>query len=285
MQTPLEKKHLPTAHKWFIAASLSLALFLLYTAIYSTGILFIPTLQQEQWLLHRPITRLDCVLSVWEVLGNANWSIFILLALGLACLYLGYRRRILPYLLLLFLLGIGIEILGKQLFLQPIPHSIYVGMGSLHCPQLESQPPSDQLKAGLGLWWKLPQIPSNLVSNARDGATSPFGKNDDISPQYGYPSGHALRWSFLGLIASWLAYTHIRQSILRPLFIALSLTITLGGGIVQFYIGNHLSIDVVAGDLLGISFACCAIGLLLLNSAKSPRGTPCEYPLADTRGR
>lgn len=260
----------PTTHKWFLAASVSLALFLLYTIIYSTGVLLTSTLQQEQWLLHRPITRLDCVLNAWEVLGNFHWSIFIVLALGLGCLYFGYRKRILPYLLLLFLLGVGIEILGKLVFFQPIPHSIYVGMGSLHCPQLEGQPRSVELKAGLGLWWKLPHTPADLVSSARDGATLVLGSNGNIYPQQGYPSGHALRWSFLGIIASWLAHRHIKQGILRVFFMTVSLAIAFGGGFAQFYLGNHLSIDVVAGDLLGMSLASCAIVLLLLNNGLLP---------------
>jgi len=105
----MQLKRIPGARLWFLAAMLLLVLFIIYTAVFSTGALLYPNLQLEQLLLHRPLTGIDCVLFEWRQFGEAWFSLLLTLALGIACLFLGYRRRTLPCLLLLLLLGVGIE--------------------------------------------------------------------------------------------------------------------------------------------------------------------------------
>jgi hypothetical protein len=128
-------KTIPPTHKWFGLAIVLLALFLLSTAIFLTGALLSPTLHLEQWLLHRPLTGMDCVFHQWKRFGEVPWSLFLTFILGIGCLWLGYRRRVLPYLFLLMLLCIGSEAVGKQIFPQPVPVSLESGMGNLKCPQ------------------------------------------------------------------------------------------------------------------------------------------------------
>ena len=93
-----------------------LAFFLLYTAIFLTGALLSPTLRLEQWLLHRPLTGIDWVLHQWKKFGEVPMSLFFTFLLGIGCLWLGYRRRVLPYLLLLMVLGIGSEAVENKSF-------------------------------------------------------------------------------------------------------------------------------------------------------------------------
>ena len=100
-------KSLPPAHKWFGLAIVLLALFLLYTALFLTGTMLLPTLHLEQWLLHRPLTGIDCVFHQWKRFGEVPWSLVITFIIGMGCLWLGYRRRVLPYLFLLMLLCVG----------------------------------------------------------------------------------------------------------------------------------------------------------------------------------
>ncbi len=79
-------KNIPTPHKWFFGAFVLLALFLIYTVIFSTGVLTDMTLQQEQWLLHRPLTQFDCVTRQWRDLGEVQVSVPLTLLLLGACL-------------------------------------------------------------------------------------------------------------------------------------------------------------------------------------------------------
>ncbi len=260
-------KHTSTAHKWFWAAFVLLAFFLVYTAIFSSGVLLNLTLQLEQWLLHRPLTGVDCIFRVWARVGEVSFSLLFTLLLGIGCLLLGYRRRVLPCLLLLLLLGAGVEFEGKQLFPQPLPVSLRLGIDSLQCPQIEGQPYSMKLLVLLGIWWKVPEIPPEGVRNGQYSATTPFTLNN-APPDYSYPSGHAIRWGFLGLVACWLVWRHMSRGILRVLrwlLMAFALAVAFGGGFAQFYIGFHLATDLIAGYLLGASTACYAIGLLLRN--------------------
>src|SRR2546427_9934261 len=114
-------KTLPPAHKWFGLALVLVAFSLLYTAIFLTGALLAPTLSLEQWLLHRPLTGIDCVFHQWKRFGEVPMSLFFTFLLGIGCLWLGYRRRVLPYLLHLMLLCICSEVVGKQILPQPVP--------------------------------------------------------------------------------------------------------------------------------------------------------------------
>src|SRR6266567_6563106 len=112
----MQLKRLPTAYKWFVTALLLLGIFIIFTLIFSTGRMLYPTLYIEQWLLHRPLARVDCVFTEWKQLGMVGFSLFFTLVLGVVCLLLGYRWRVLPLLFLLLLLGVGTEYGGKQIF-------------------------------------------------------------------------------------------------------------------------------------------------------------------------
>lgn len=270
MNIPL--KTISLAYRWFIMAGVLLACFLAATVILVTGRLTIPTLQLEQWLLQRPITNFDCIITQWILLGEAPFGIFLVLVLALASLALGYRRRVFLLLPLLFLLGIGVEYAGKQYLAQPVPDAVQLGMDSLGCPQIEDQPRSLKLLVLMGMWWQAPPIAAKHIHWAQDAATAPL-IGVRAYADYGYPSGHAMRWIFIGLIACWLAWRHIRNRILRWLLMALALAAAFGGGFGQFYTGHHLITDLLGGYLLGASLACCAIGLLLLNDTKSRRTT------------
>lgn len=261
---------------WFVCGIFLLILAGIYTAIFATGVFLYPMLHVEQQLVQRPITGVDCVFSQWARLGQIDISIFLTLLLGIVCLLLGYRRRVLPYLLLLLLLGVGIEYVGKQVFPQPVPDQLNAGLISLRCPQLARQPRSVRWSVAVGMWWEAPKIPPRRVEIAHYAAIAPLIIDDDATINYGYPSGHALRWSFLGLVACWLCQRHIRRRLPHALLVALTLLITFGGGFAQFYIGNHLGTDVIIGYLLGLSAACCAIGLLRRNQKQCVVQPPIE---------
>ncbi len=135
----MQLKRIPTSRLWFLAALVLLALFGIFTIIFSTGVLLYPTLHIEQWLLHRPLTAIDCVFVEWKQLGEVGASLLGTLVLGGVCVLLGYRRRMLPFLFLLLLLGVGVEYGGKQYFPQVVPANTQFGMNSLACPQMWRQ--------------------------------------------------------------------------------------------------------------------------------------------------
>jgi membrane-associated phospholipid phosphatase len=260
-------KTLPPAYKWFGLAFVLLVLLLLYNAFFLTGALLSPSLYLEQWLLHRPLTGIDCVFHQWKRFGEVPMSLFFTFILGIGCLLLGYRRRLLFYLLLLMLLCIGVEAIGKQIFPQPVPVSLESGMGNLRCPQVS---PNSSLalesELVLGMWWVAPPAPALRVQQTRVSANTPFTLADTAT-YYGYPGGHATRWMFLGLILTWIVWKHVKKRMLRSLLLVIALAIAFGGGLMLVYIGSHLATDLLAGYLLGASAACCAIGLLANNMA------------------
>lgn len=268
------------SRRWLVAAVAFLLLFAAFTAVVVKGALLYPTLTIEQWLLHRPLTRIDCVFSEWKLLGETLASLILLGGLGLICFALGYRRRVLFYLVILLLIGAGVETLGKDTYYQPVPISVQNGINSLACPQLWRRPTSVKLLVGLGLWWEAPHPHPRRIAAERASATVPLSLNQDAYPAAGYPSGHALRWLFLGLIACWLSWRWIRRRWLRALLITLALAIGFGGGFSIFYIGQHLFSDLIGGYLLGAALACCAIGLLLVNERPKSVGTDLSRPEA-----
>src|SRR5260221_11780131 len=154
----MQLRRLLVAHKWFVVSLLLLGVFAIFTFIFSTGILLYPTLYVERWLLHRPLTGIDCVFGEWKQLGEVGFSLFFTLVLGVVCLVLGYRRRILPLLFCLLLLGVGAEYVGKQIFPQIIPINTQFGTPSLACPQLRRETRSERLMGAVGMWWK-PYLP------------------------------------------------------------------------------------------------------------------------------
>ncbi len=280
MSATSPKKQSIASRRWFGAACAFLLLFLAFTALVVRGALLYPTLSIEQWLLHRPLTAADCVFSEWKLLGEAPASAILLLGLGLLCLALGYRRRVLIYLLVLLLLGVGVETLGKATYYQPVPLTVQNGINSLACPQLWKRPASVKLLVGLGLWWEAPPARPRRSAAERASAVTPLTFNQDAYAATGYPSGHALRWLFLGLVACWLAWRWLRRRWLRAILMALTLAIAFGGGFSLFYIGQHLFSDLIGGYLLGAALACCAIGVLLQNERPKSVGTHLIAPQA-----
>lgn len=260
----------PVAGKWFVWTLLLLVLFGIFTAILATGLLLYPTLYVERWLLHRPLTGVDCVFFEWKLLGEVGFSLFFTLVLAIVCLLLGYRRRVLLYLFLLLLVGVGAEYVGKNQFPQIIPANTQFGINSLACPQIWKQSRSVKLEVALGMWWKAPPVHTRRVENEQYSASAPFIFDDNAMVAFGYPSGHTLRWDFLGLVACWLCWRHVKKRALRMLLMAIALAVAVGGGFAQFYIGQHLSTDLVGGYVLGTGLACCAIGLLLINQRNGP---------------
>ncbi|HEY6406223.1 MAG TPA: phosphatase PAP2 family protein, partial [Ktedonobacteraceae bacterium] len=150
-------------------------------------------------------------------------------------------------------------------FPQVIPVNTQFGSNSLSCPQMWNQPRSVKIMVGMGMWWEAPPARPGRIRNEHFSATAPLIFDEQASVVNGYPSGHAIRWSFLALIACWLIWRHIKYRLLRILLMAVALAIAFGGGFAQFYIGFHLTTDLIAGYLLGASLACCAIGILQLN--------------------
>jgi membrane-associated phospholipid phosphatase len=265
---------IPPAHKWFGLAIVLLALFLLYTAIFLTGALLFPTLHLEQWLLHRPLTGVDCVFHQWKRFGEVPWSLSFTFIMEVGCLWLGYRRRVLPYLLLVMVLCVGSEAVGKHLFPQPVPISLERGMGNLGCQHMSEQSPlSLESKLILGMWWVAPHAPAWRMRQTHVAANTPFTL-DEVATHFGYPGGHAMRWMFLGLILSQLVWVHVRKRLLRRLLLVITLAIAFGGGLLLVYTGSHLVTDLLAGYLIGASAACCAIGLLTQNEGRSKKQRP-----------
>ena len=78
-----------------------------------------------------------------------------------------------------------------------------------------------------------------------------------------------MRSSFVGMVACWLCWRHIKRLVIRVPLMALVLVVSLSIGLMQFYLGAHLITDTIAGYVFGIAAACCAIGLLLLNGPKA----------------
>jgi membrane-associated phospholipid phosphatase len=169
---------------------------------------------------------------------------------------------------LLLLLTVGVEIAGKHLFAQPTPDTVRMGLFSLGCPQLGHQPRPVRLAVAAGMWWEAPALPVRRVEKLQRAEQAPLVLDDNVSMDYGYPSGHAIRWAFIGIVAGWLGARHMGRRVLRDVLLALACLAALGGGFAQFYIGVHLSNDVVVGYLLGASAACCAIGLLVQNERR-----------------
>ena len=256
------------ARKWFVLALVFLLLFGIFTAIFATGVLLYPTLDMERWLLHRPLTSIDCVFVEWRQLGEVGFSLFFTLVLGIACLLLKYRRRVFLLLFLLLLVGVGVEYLGKNVFPQVIPANTQFGINSLACPQIWTQPRSVRLMVALGMWWEAPAVREKRIRNEQYSASAPFVFDDNAMVAYGYPSGHSIRWVFLGLVACWLCWRHLKRRVLRAILMAVALAIAFGGGFAQFYIGQHLGTDLVGGYLMGLSIGCFAIGLLTMNDAR-----------------
>lgn len=264
-----------SATRWFVLAAAALLVFLAYTALLPSGVFDASTVQVERWLLQRPITRLDCLFYEWRNLGSVTVILAALGVLGLICVRLGYRWSVLVYLALLLVASLLAELIGKSLLTQALPHGVSFGMTGLSCPQIHNQPASVRLSAAMGMWWKLPPASAHLVAQIDSVTQNPFPfDGDDLFNSY--PGGHAMRASFVGLLACWLCWRHIKRLVIRVPLMALVLIVSLSIGLMQFYLGAHLITDTIAGYVFGIAAACCAIGLLLLNGPrpKAPLAQP-----------
>jgi membrane-associated phospholipid phosphatase len=256
------------ARKWFLLALLFGCLFLALTAFYASGVINRATLEVERWLIGRPLTQFDCVLVEWRNFGAASINLIFIAIVGIACGLTHYRWRVLPYLLILILIGIAAEEVGKKLFTLPVSLTIHSGMAALACPQ-EGPSRLQHLQLGLGMWWIAPLPPPGLQSWVHTVSQLPINTSfDRLIPGHSYPSGHAIRWWFTGLLIAWLLWKHIKSGIVRSLFVTLTLILCFLGAAIQSYVGAHFMIDTLAGYLLGTSLACCAIGLLILNEKK-----------------
>ena len=254
--------------KWFLLALLFGCLSLAFTVLYASGVMNRATLEFERWLIGRPLTQFDCVLVEWRNFGAATFSLIFIALVGIICGLTHYRWRVLPYLVILILIGIAIEEVGKNLFILPVSLTMHSGMAALACPQ-EVHSRLQHLQLGLGMWWIAPLPPPGLQDWAHTISQLPINTSfDRLIPGHSYPSGHAIRWWFTGLLIAWLLWKHITSSIVRWPLVAITLSLCFFGAAIQFYVGAHFIIDTLAGYLLGTSLACCAIGLLILNEKK-----------------
>jgi membrane-associated phospholipid phosphatase len=266
MSLSIQTKH--AARKWFLLSGVLITLFLISSAIYATGMLDVPTLRVEQWLLLRPQSQIDCLLYEWRNLCEVPATLAIICVLGGVSIFSKrHRRRVLPYLVLLFGLGVGIEVVGKAVISLPLPDTLRSGMTNLTCPQINKLSKMSRFEVALGMLDKVPPPQHEQISWARDVSVMPLdlkaGEGD-----HSYPSGHALRWMFVCLVAAWLVWRHIRPLPIRLIVTFFLVAISIIGGFIQFYIGVHMLSDAIAGYLVGGAMACCAIGLLLLNDTQ-----------------
>src|SRR2546425_789012 len=108
------------ARKWFLLALIFAGLFLIFTAIYATGVLDMATLMVERGIIGRPLIQFDCVLVEWREFGATPVNLVFIALLGTTCGLTRYRWRVLPYLVILVLISIAAEEIGKTLFALPL---------------------------------------------------------------------------------------------------------------------------------------------------------------------
>ena len=210
--------------KWFLLALLFGCLFLAFTALYASGVMNRATLEFERWLIGRPLTQFDCVLVEWRNFGAATFNLIFIALVGIICGLTRYRWRVLPYLLILILISIAIEEIGKNLFSLPVSSTMHSGMAALTCPQ-EGQSRLQHLQLGLGMWWIAPLPPPGLQDWAHTVSQLPINVGiHQLIPSQSYPSGHAIRWWFTGLLVAWLLWKHIKSGIVRWPLVVLTLS-------------------------------------------------------------
>nr|MBA2681446.1 hypothetical protein [Ktedonobacteraceae bacterium] len=223
---------------WFIAGTVFSLLFLAYTALDATKVLDRQTLEIARALLLRPITRVDCMFYEWRHLGEVPVSLIITGILGGLCILAGFRRRVVLFLILLLLIGVGVEAAGKRVLSLPFPRTLRSGMTVLECPQLTDAPFSAHLTAATAQWSKIPDPPRVQVSWAHDVSQMPIVL-DDSETERSFPGGHATRWAFLGIVECWLCWRLIRSRVLRAILIPVFFLGSFLGGFMQYWIGVH----------------------------------------------
>src|SRR5579883_2789939 len=268
------------ARRWFRLALIVGGLFLAVSVLYALGALDMPTLLVERWLLARPLMQVDCVLVEWRNFGSPYITLGLFTGVGALCILTRrYRWPILPYLLLLILFSAFIETVGKQFIGTPLPFTMQSALAELSCPQ-RGHGLSAQLPLFLGMWWRAPLPAPAAQSFVQSVAHLPIrltpGSFEDF---YGYPSGHAIRWCFTGVVLSWLCWRHMKPAVLRrPLAVVVLILCYLGAAI-HFYLGAHLFPDTLAGDLLGTALGSLAVGLCVLNETQRGAGRPASHSL------
>ena len=260
------------ASNWFLLALIFGGLFLAFTAIYATGMLNMATLVVERWMIGRPLIQFDCVLVDWRNFGAAPVTLVLIVLVGAVCGLTRYRWRVLPFLVILVLIGVAVEAIEKKLFALPLSPFMRSGMVALACPQA-GQSHLLQLQLGLGMWWQVPLPTLNVQGWARTVSQMPINiSGGHIEQNHSYPSGHAIRWWFTGLLLAWLFCRHIKRVVMRWLCVVLTLILCFVGAAIQFYVGVHVISDTIAGYFLGTALGCFAIGLLVLNDKKRNHG-------------
>lgn len=275
------------ARKWLILALVLTIAFLIYCGVYATGVTNMWTLEVERWLVGRPESRVDCVLSVWRNLGEIPATVVLLGLVGIACIVGWYRKRVLPLLLLLLLLAVGVETLGKTFIAIPLPNTLRSGMTNLTCPQMDQSSDLIQLeltRIGVALGMiNLIAPPSQVeISWSQEVSQMPLDLKAS-KPEYSFPGGHAIRWSFVWFLVAWLAWRHVRPRFLSALLAALLFVFAFVGGFIQFYIGVHFISDTIAGYLFGGALACCAIAILQLNDTRRDKKSGIVWQQAERR--
>lgn len=265
---------------WFLLAGVMGLLFVLYTLLFITGALDYSTLQLELWMLHRPVTGLDCTFYEWHYVGDAQVSLLLLLLFGGICILTGFRWRVVFYLLALLCVGLLIEVAGKLVLHNPLPDMLHSGMDALSCPQLRGAPFPQQLAAFFGLWGELPTVPVKQVDWLHTVAQTSLSSMYDSEYLKSYPAGHAMRWCFLCLPAAWLCWRCLRLRWLAWLLVIVLSALAFMGGFMQFYIAAHLLTDTIAGYLLGVALACCAIAVLSRNDKRAKETPECVSSVA-----
>ena len=269
MSRSIKWEHLAEARKWFLLTLIFGCLFLALTAFYATGAIITATLEVERWIIGRPLTQFDCVLVQWRNFGAAPVTLVFIALVGIVCGLTRYRWRVLPYLLILILISIAVEEVGKKFFALSFPSIMRSGMVELACPQI-GHSRLLQLQLGLGMWWKAPLPILNVQDWAHTVSQMPIITSSvQLQQSNSFPSGHAIRWWFTGLLLAWLFWKHVKQGIVRWLLVTLILIVCFLGAAIQFYVGAHFIFDTLAGYLLGTALACCAIGLLIMSEKKS----------------
>jgi membrane-associated phospholipid phosphatase len=256
------------ARTWFLLALVFAGLFLIFTAIYATGALDMATLIVERAIIGRPLNRFDCVLVEWRNFGAAPVHLIYIALLGTACGLTRYHWRVLPSLLILVLIGLAAEEIAKALISLPFPAIMRSGMAGLSCPQAGPSP-LQHLHLGLGMWWEAPPLARNVQGWSHTVSELPINLSSGrLDHSNSYPSGHAIRWWFSGLLMAWLFWRHSKRGVTCWLLVLLTLVLCFMGAAIQWYVGRHFLTDTLAGYFLGTALACFAVGLLMLNEKK-----------------
>src|SRR5579864_5165989 len=186
-----KEDELVVARKWLLLALVFGGLFLIFTALYVMGALNMATLVVERGMIGRPLLQFDCVLVEWRNFGAAPVNLVFIALVGTACGLTRYRWRVLPSLVLLVLLGIVAEEIGKTLIALPLPAIMRSGMVNLTCPQAGPSP-LQHLQLGLGMWWEAPLPAQNVQDWAHTVSRMPINLSSGrLDSNQSYPSGHA----------------------------------------------------------------------------------------------